>query len=47
MNWPTTPGQNSRGMNTTTVVAVEEITGQAIRVAALTQAWRGVWPWLM
>ena len=38
MNWPTTPGQNNSGRNTTSVVAVEAITGHAMRVAALAQA---------
>ncbi len=45
MNSPTTPGQNSSGMNTARVVAVEAITGQLMRAAALTQASRGAWPW--
>ena len=38
MNSPTTPGQNNRGTKTASVVAVEAITGQAIREAASTQA---------
>ena len=34
MNSPTTPGQNSSGRNTTSVVAVEAMMGQAMRLAA-------------
>ncbi len=34
MNSPTTPGQNSRGMNAARVVAVEAMMGQAMRLAA-------------
>ena len=38
MNSPTTPGQNNSGTNTASVVAVEAMTGQAMREAASTQA---------
>ena len=34
MNSPTTPGQNSSGMNAARVVAVEAMIGHAIRLAA-------------
>ena len=34
MNSPTTPGQNSNGMNAAKVVAVDAVMGQAMRLAA-------------
>ena len=36
MNWPGTPGQNSIGRKAQSVVAVDEITGQNMRLAAST-----------
>ncbi len=35
MNSPTTPGQNTSGRNAASVVAVEEMIGHAIRLAAM------------
>ena len=40
MNSPTTPGQNSKGMNAARVVAVEAVIGQAMRLAAWAYASR-------
>ena len=34
INSPTIPGQNSNGVNTASVVTVEAVTGQAMRIAA-------------
>ena len=44
MNSPTTPGQNNRGMNTASVVAVDAMMGQAMRLAASPHADFTFWP---
>ena len=40
MNFPDTPGQNTRGRKAARVVAVEAVTGQNIRFAAIAKASR-------